>query len=400
MALADVIREMNEEGGRSAREGSPLVVSQGTPPTPPATPSPEPPPTTQTAPPAVIPPATPPATPQAKTIPKDPPFVKPTAAQATPPGGAEPAVVPPVTVPEDVLHSRLSELTGGSVKTTKDLLAVLEQRKQLEEQAKKGFEPKFKDERAKLVHQLLVDNAGREPEAAMRTLRALNFSPEGKTEKDFLFEAYLLDPKNSDLTPLSAQRFFEAEYEQKYSDLTDNPLRQREQQLAVKDAKAMIEKIQSDFKLAEEQPLKVSKEVEGAIAAAVQNFGGVKLSFSDNPQESEMLTVTLDNPQELQTIQSAILNPDDAYNKFLSNFDFRTPQGYADLAREIWERNNHAMLRQQAFDHGRKLGKLDKVNEIRNASNPKDISNVGLPGAAPKETFFGNWEKAQQGRNR
>lgn len=395
MGLAETIREFNEAGGREARgqEAPALQVTPPEPATPPAAQTPPPTPAPASPSPETPKQATPPAPAQAQTLPKDPSFVKAGAPAATPPGGAAaaPATPPPASVPEDVLHSRLSELTNGSVKTTKDLLAVLDQYKQLEEQAKKGFEPKFKDERAKLVHKLLSDNAGREPEVAMRTLRALNFKPEGKTEKDLLFEAYLLDPKNSDLSELQAQRFFEAEYEQKYADITENPLRQREQQLAVKDARAMIEKIQSDFKQVEEQPLRISKEVEDAVTAAVQNFGGVKLSFSDNPQENEMLTVTLGNPQELRAIQEAILKPDEAYNNFLSKFDFRTPQGYAHLAQELWERENHAMLRQQAFDHGRKLGRLDEVNKLRNATTPKDISQTGTPAATAKQSFHGAW---------
>lgn len=304
----------------------------------------------------------------------------------------EESVTPTPDPVPDVFTSRLSELTGGKVKSAEDFSRVMGHYSQLVEQAEKGFEPKFKDERAKLVYQLLEQNAGKEPEAAMRTLRALNFTREGKSEKDVLFEAYLLDPKNSDLTPIKAQEYFEYEYTQKYQDLEENPLRRRQLELEVRDALGTIEKVKSDFQGPE--PVNTEK-VEKALMGAIGSFGGVQLQFAENAKEGEMLNLVVDDPVELQAIQREILNPQDAYNEFLSQFDFNSPQGWEDFVRETYERRNHKEIRQKAYDQGIKQGQLMKINEIRNQSAPGDVSR-SQPGQQKEKTLFEAWGAAAQ----
>jgi hypothetical protein len=231
------------------------------------------------------------------------------------------------------------------------------------EQAEQGFQPKFKDERAKLVHQLMVDNAGREPEAAMRTLRALAFNPEGKTAQDKLFEAYLLDPQNSDLGPIEAQGLFQAEYNELYSDVEDNPRKKRQLDLAVRKAEETINSIKEGFKPAEEQQQQarqVSDQVVSGINEAVDNFGGIKMAFSDNPQESDYLTMALEDPQEIESLKQDAQNPQGWWNDFVGGFT--NGQGefdknsYNAFVREFHEMRNHAKKAQLAYDHGFKFG--------------------------------------------
>lgn len=410
MSLADTLKDLNENGGQTPAAATPPAAPQ-TPITPAAsTPvAPVIPPATPAAPAAQVPPtpAIPkPATPVG-TIPKDPPFVKQPPAQAAAPVTPAPGATPPATdvvpqaqtpqeISDDVFHAHLSKLTGGSVKSVSEITALVERYSQLEEQAKKGFEPKYKNERAKVVHQVLDKYVGQEAEAGMRILRAMNFKPEGKSEKDFLFEAYLLDPKNSDLPPLDAQRYFEAEYDAKYSDVENNLLQQRDKVQAVRAAKEAIASIQKDFVVADQQPAQISQEVESAIKGALENFGGVRLAFSDNPAENELMSIPVDDPQVLAAIQEEITSPDKAYNEFVSQFDFSTEEGYQELVREIYQRNNHREIAQQAFAHGAKLERIKVLNELRNASTPQDISNVGTPPPAAKQSFLGTWEGAQK----
>lgn len=402
MALQDLITEMNEAKGEARADAPPQTPPPTVPQTPPAAKDDTPPAPPKA--PETKAPETPPAQPKAQpaqTIPKDPPFVK--QPKETPPTqeGTPPATLgAPVLEPgPDVFSTRLSELTAGKVKNDKDLTRFLERQAQLEVEAEKGFQPKFKDERAKLVHQLITENPGKEPEALMRTLRAISFNQEGKTAKDVLFEGYLLDPKNSDLTPLRAQELFEIEYAEKYDDIENNPLKKRELELAVRASNEAINKIQSDFKAPEAKAEEINKEVVSAVSAAVQNFGGVRLSFTDNPQETDYLNVAIENPQELQAIQNEILNPAQAYNEFLAEFgDFKTKEDYDKLTREVYERRNHRQLRMEAFKHGAKLERIKVINEMRNASNPRDVSHAGTPAPAGKTSFLQAWENAENAK--
>lgn len=230
----------------------------------------------------------------------------------------------------------------------------------------------------------------------MRVLRAASFKPEGKTPKDVLFEAYLLDPNNSDLSPLTAQEYFEAEYDEKYRDVDTNLIAKRKLEVDTKLANEQIQKIQSEFKATDEVPQQISREVESAVAEAIDTFGGVSLSFSDNPQENELLNVALDDPQELQAIREEILNPNEAYNEFLSQFDFKSPQGWQDLTRELYERRNHKEIRQRAFEHGRALERISMAKELRNSSEPGRIENTGNAPAGTQKGFFETWAEAEQ----
>ena len=306
-----------------------------------------------------------------------------------------------VDVPDDVFFARLSKLTDGAVKSTDDFQGLIKQRNELAEQAKKGFEPKFSSEKAKLAHQILSQSAGDEIPSAMRTLRALAFDlsgPAGKDPKDILFEKFLLDPKNSDLSPSKAQSIFEAEYESEYGEMEGNVLKQRKHDVAVREAKESILKVQNDFKLTEEKPRQVAQFIETGVAESVKGFKGLKLEFpTSDPKVNDSLNVAIDNPQQLQMLQDMILNPDKAYNELVSQFETADGYDFDALRDELYQRANHKELRQKAFEEGRRLGKLDKVNEASNASqNGKDISKQGQQGARVegKQTLEQAWAKA------
>lgn len=325
------------------------------------------------------------------------------AAQATP--GAEDEI------PAEKVFAHLSKLTSGAIKDEKGLIGFFNSYNQLVKEAEEGWKPKYKDERAKRVHELLSSAAGNEPAEAIRVLRAIQFNPEGKTPKEVLFQAYLQDPKNGDLTELTAKDYFEAEYDTKYSlltkpdeELTPDQKRaklamQREQQLAVRDAQASIKKIQDDFTKADEGPKEVDKQVTEALTKAVGGFQGLKLAFTDNPQETELLNVPFTDPQAKQELLEEILNPDAAYNEYVEQF--RGDDGKMDwdaLAKDAFERKNHKELRKQAFEHGLKLGELKHINKIKNSTSPKDISRSGAPAAGKTKTFMETWADAESGR--
>lgn len=307
-------------------------------------------------------------------------------------------------IPTEKVFAYLSKSTSGAIKNEKELIGFVNSYNQLVKEAEEGWQPKYANERAKRVHELLLKSAGSEPAEAIRVLRAIQFNPEGKTPKEVLFQAYLQDPANADLTELTAKDYFEAEYDTKYDllnkpdeELTPDQKRaklamQREQQLAVRNAQASIKKMQDDFTAADEGPKEVDKQVTEALTKAVGGFNGLKLAFTDNPQETEYLNVPFADPEAKQALLEEILNPDGAYNEMVEQF--RGEDGKMDwnaLTKEAFERKNHKELRKQAFEHGLKMGQLQQINKIKNSTNPKDISRTGVPaaGEGPK-----SWQDA------
>lgn len=304
-------------------------------------------------------------------------------------------------IPDEVFQTHLSKKTGGKLKSLADFEAIANEREALLKQVAEGIQPKFKDERAKWAHKLLSEDQGDGLQSAMRTLRALSYDTKGKEGKDVMFESFLLDPKNSDLSPERAREYFEADFDRKYGNADSDVLQKRELDLAIRSATESISKLQNDFKATEEKPLQMAKEVEDAVAKAVNSLKGLKFSFSDNAPETEILNVAIEDPQELQSLQQAMLMPDQAYEALASKFGSEgKPFDYEGFAKEIWKRNNVDKLMKLSQEQGFKLGKLAQLNENRNASNPKDVSKIGQAGGgdATPGSLAEAWQKAQSGR--
>lgn len=416
LSPAEIIAEMNRNAG-----SEPAPVPKPVQRTQPAAPAPEPPPepTPEPAPqPAAAPkpadsePPKPPEKKQDYKVP-DPVFVRKDQepeppAEGGPEGSAEPgdkgtsSPEPATPDADEVVFSRLSELTEGRLSSEEDFVGLINHYNELVEKAEKGFEPKFADERAKWAYQLLANNAGAEIETAQRTLHALSLKDVDKMDaKSALYNAYLMDPKNFDLTPAEAMEYFEAEYSEKYPDLENNPLLKRNHDVAAREARQQIMKIQSDFKATEAKPQQVSQDVIDNISNTVGNFGGVKIAFSDNPQESDYLTVPIDQ-KEVEQFQKDSLNPNEWLNNTVSQFAL--PDGrydYEGYVREMYEMRNHRQIRQLAFEQGKKAGLLEKIRKDRNATTPQEIASVGSGGPAPVQqegSFFDAWENAMSKR--
>lgn len=408
--VAEIISEMNRNAG-----AEPL---QATPPNP-AAPV-DTPPASPAAPAAGTPPATPPAEPVVKKedekyIPPDPQFVrKPTAEPATPTTppaaavpGAEPTApgTPPATEPvaDAAFYTRLSELTGGELKDENSFIGVLQHYNELLDEKQKGFEPQFESERAKWAYNLLKANPGKELETAQRQVHALSLTDkmDKMAPKELLFQAYLLDPLNSDLQADEARQYFEDDYAKRFADIENDLSQKRLHAVEVRKAKDQISAIQSEYKAVEAVPQKISQEVEESIGRVVGDFGGIRLSFTENPAETDYLNVAVTDPNELTRLQNNALYPEQAHKAFLDQF--RGDNGAFDwqgYVRETWERENHQMLRKQAFDHGKKLGLLEKVNKDRNASTPADIAQNRNPPPAPQtnqpKSILEAWGNAQK----
>lgn len=318
---------------------------------------------------------------------------------AAPAANNQTSATPPAPtgdIPDDAFYGYLSKRTEGRIKSEQDFVGLINDYNSLLEQAEQGFQPQFKDERAKLVYQIVAENPGNEPAALMRTLRALDFKIDGKSAQEKLFEAYLLDPRNADLSPLEAQKYFEAEYNKRYSDIEENIMTQREQALAVREAEAKIKQLQESFKAAEQPKVEpVAQDWMNGVTKAVEGFGGVKLAFSDNPQEGDFMNMAIDDPQEFQSLVQSATNPQEWWNNFMSQFV--DAQGRFDndaYVRELFEMSNHHKKAQLAFQHGQKLKEIEMVNKNRNASDPKNIDQT-TPATTPAGSMLDAWVNAK-----
>lgn len=343
----------------------------------------------------------------------DPAFVRKTdePAESTTPEGEKPPEEPvkaaegdPEGGNDEVVFKRLSEMTGDTIKSEEDFVGLINHYNELLDQAEKGFEPKFSDERAKWAYQLLTNNPGAELEIAERTIRALRLDVAKMDPKEALFNAYLLDPKNSDLSPAQAAEYFEAEYAEKYPDIDDNPLVKRRHEVEAREAKQAIEKLQKEFQATESKPQEVAQEVIDAIGQTVENFGGIKMAFTDNPQEDDFLTIPVKDEKELRQLQQQAAHPNEWLNEHMNQFVDKSGKfDYQAYIQDFYEMVNHKAIRQEAFDHGMKRGIMQKINQDRNQQTPQEIARLGSQAPTPVEkpkSLFDAWAAAEQARGR
>lgn len=408
---AELIREMNEEFTQNKKD----VTETPSPGAAPAATSTEPPADTPPAQPATTTPAGTKQKPAPSTLPKkdesippEPSFVRKTDEQktATPATGEPPATgTPPAadTVPDEVFYSRLSALTDGGIKQEEDLVRLVTHYNELLDKEDKGFEPKFPNERAKMAYRMIQATPGKELETALRTARALQLSDQVDKlpAKELLFEAYRMKPENADITnDPRVREFFEAEYTDKFTDLENNLVQQRKHANEVREAKESIATIQKEWAAAEAPDMAISQEVVAALTKAVDNFGGLRLAFSDNPQENEYLNIPVKDENDLRRLHENVLHPEKWFTNFFDSF--KNPNGgydYPALARTMWMIDHMQEMNQQAFDHGTRIENIRRINKDRNSSTPTDISRPGGTPPAPvakDESFYGNWEKAQK----
>lgn len=410
MDPAELIREMNRTGG--LEEPAPAA------PTP--TPSPTP------AAPAASEPAKPaePANPAPKSTtepinkdPKDkdykvsdPPFVPQGEKSDLPADEEEPnkpqttteeGQTPPPAVDDDAVYSRLSDLTDGSVKSEEDLVSLINSYNELVEQSEKGFEPKFPDERTKWAYQILSQNPETALETVERTIHALKLKDvKEMSPKDALFNAYFIDPKNYDLSLLEARDYFEADFQKKYPDLENDPLQKRALEVAGREAKQSILKVQEDFKTTEAKPQQISKDVIDSVTKVVSNFGGVRIAFTENPQENDYLNIPLEG-DEKDLLHNA-LYPNEWLNSMLERHQTENGFDYQSYIQERFEMINHKEIRQKAYEQGIRVGQRMKANEDRNSTTKKEIEELArtpAPAIAREEpgSLYDAWGKAQAG---
>lgn len=391
-SIQDIIRDMNQSQGLE-KSTPPPASPDPTPaqPTKPNTPSAQ-----KTDEPNPKPEPKPSDTATSKSLgPKDPAFVRSTddTSQAPPTEGATATDTKDADPAEDVkIFTRLSDLTGGAIKSEQDFRETIEHYNQLIAEAEEGYKPKFKNEAQRLAFDLLSNvPEGQEMETARRTLHTLSLDVTKLSDKDKLFEAYLLDPNNGDLTREQAWEYFDLDFEKRFANASDDKLVERELRIQARKAEETISRTQKDFMAARESaevPEGPNDEVVSAVSKAVKGFGGLELAFSENASEDDMLRIPVEDPQELQQLQEYASDPRKWWNELLKEFSTKDGFDYEGFTREIYELKNHRKIKSMIYNHGYERGKATQLAKDRNSSSMnKDAAlNRGrVPSAPTKE---------------
>jgi hypothetical protein len=269
--------------------------------------------------------------------------------------------------------SRLSALTNNTIKNEEDLKNFIDQHNSLLEQVQKGVQPKFENERARWAYDLLSKNTGKELETAQRTLQALNLKLESMPDREKLFNSFVLDPTNSDLTPMQMKEIFDAEYEQKYSDVENNVLLKRQHTLAVRQAEDSIRKVQADFQSTQQEPERISEETIGMITNAVNSFKEFKVKVSNNPQDDLVMPIT--DRAQIDNIQKWMVDPTERHNALMNKFVKNGKFDFDGYKMELYARDNHEAIVRAALEKGEKMGMLKKILRDNNATTPAELAS-------------------------
>jgi hypothetical protein len=294
-------------------------------------------------------------------------------------------------------------MTGGAIKSEQDFRETIEHYNELLTESEEGYKPKFINEAHRLAFDLLANvPEGQEMETARKTMHTLSLDLSKLSGKELLFEAYFMDPDNSDLTREQAWKYFDPDYEKRFANADDDPLVERELQKAQRKAKETIDKAQKDFAAARQSadvPEGPSDEVVSAVDKAVKGFGGLEMAFSEDASEDDLLRIPVEDPEELQRLQEYASDPRKWWGDLLKDFSTKDGFDYNGFTREIYELANHRKIKTMIYNHGLERGKAIHLAKDRNSSslNKDSALNRGrVPSAPAKEpaSFEAAFEQA------
>lgn len=408
----DLLREINENKGIDQKPADPVTPAAD------ATPAPTTPKTTDAPKPGADTKTSTQSTGKDSAIPADPSFVTRTTTQPKAPDDKSGQTAPAApadktgddkgTAVSQAAYDRLSELTGGTIKSENDFTAFVEKYNELAAQAAEGFKPQFKSDKHKLAYEMLAKAGdGQELDVARRTLHTLALDTDKLAGKSLLFEDFLLDPDNSDLSREDAWDLFEKHFEKVYGEADQDPLVKRELTKAERKAKENIGKLQAEFKSSVEQGEKEHEpdpKVVANVKKAVDSFGGMRIAFSEDAADADMLNVTVDGPEEIAQLNRYVHDPKEFWKDVVGackNTDGEFD--YGSFVRTIYEFTNREKIKRLAFEHGQEIGKRSVLNKDRNSTTPQEkvLQNARVPQGNKKEAgsfheAFGNAMAAQE----
>jgi hypothetical protein len=302
------------------------------------------------------------------------------------PTEGEPATEPPVQQNNDDV---LSEMSEGRVASADDLQGLLSHYDEMAE-AMKNPEMLVPEGKARDAFKYAMQFPGDNAALANQSFHHLmSINTETLTPKELQFEAYMLKEENADLieTPAKAKEYFEAEYERTFGELedSDDPILQRQHQLATNQAKGIINdkkaQFQSETPANNDEPILTPEEIKAyndTLDNTLNDYDGVAFEFSEDGKEG--MNFILDDPKQKAEFQNYVRNPDQWFNNFVTGFlDEKGNLNSDGLADAMMLAIHGPELLQLSYDRGKENAKQAYEDELRNSSSGTEPGGTPAP---------------------
>ena len=282
----------------------------------------------------------------------------------------------------------LSEATNGLVRTNEELETIIR-----ENQAFKSQQPKELEGGAKQLFDFAQKFQGNEIGGARKMLHALSLDVDKMSPKDTLFEAFMLDERNADLTRERAHEIFEEHYVNKYSDVADNILSARDLELATRDATTSIQSLQDKYAEAQSETPDAQananqeaamEEIGRNVDQAMSKYDGI--DFPIDSSEENFVSFSVDTDEMKEELSFAQKNAGDWLQSKINGFtDDNGTFNYDNFQSYMTGMVFHEQIAQTMYQQGLVAGKEGVLNDLKNPANKP----------APGDTDGQNQQSAQ-----
>lgn len=324
--------------------------------------------------------------------------------------------------PAEVFETRLSELTGGKLKTADEFNSFISEHDSLvdkhenlsqeNEQLKAKIEagPEFSSEKAKKAYEMISRMPGDTADAAKRFFHVMSLTPEkvGKmSDKQIQFEGFLLDPKNADLSENEAVEVFNARYEKLYGDLeelegAERTLTERDHKVATNEAKQKILELQEEYDKAKEpgpESREISdedrKEVQINVDKVLNGYDALKVTIDWKDDDGKVTGYDIDlklSEDDLKGVKESMASIDQWFIKFMDNFRSSEGFDYTKFRNAMAKMVLQERIQKEVFAEGINQGRIMAVKSVKNAQPPETPTTPQTP--QEEESLLDAWGKA------
>lgn len=322
----------------------------------------------------------------------------------------------PTEIDEGVIFNKLSEITGGIIKTKDDLTNTLSQYQDAVTKLNQPRELQFPNERAKELYELAVnqDNLDGAQASFYKELQIMSIDSDKINEKEALYQAFLMDPKNQTIPEDQRRKFFDVKYKKTWMGLEEESEDYEETKIMydveVAQARAAIKEAQNQFvskrKIVQESPVSEEQQKEiDAINGAIDNFWGTTTgidfdfnSDDDNPDEDKIFKQSFE-PEKKELYRRMAKTPNlliqEKMNQFIDNEGNFDAEGWNNW---IYLAFNVENMLKKMQDFGYNLSGAKTAQKIHNATViNRNVSQSGVFNPEPKslQEAWGNAIKKQ-----
>ena len=274
---------------------------------------------------------------------------------------------------EEIFNEHLADYTQNQIQSIQDINNLIAENERLKNQPQ---QPEFTSESAKQLFEFAQNSAN--PLAMGRNyLQAVALDVPSLNDKQKLFEAYVLDEQNSDLTREQAVEYFNEEYEQKYGDAEESLMQKRQLTLDVRAAETKIKSIQEQALSAQTKDSETAPsegptpeqldEIHGSIDQSLEQMAAISIPAGDD----NAFNFEVSSEDDLEAFASASKDPMswlqgqiNSFQQSNGTFDY---DGYnAFIGSLLFS----SQIAEGIFKHGQNNGTKQVVENLQNPVKP------------------------------